>query len=39
MRYGVRLSRDGLAGAADLSDSRCKLQALIFSRDGSTSPC
>jgi len=38
VRYGVRLSRDGLAGTADLSDSRCKLQAVIFSRDGSASP-
>jgi hypothetical protein len=36
--FGVRLSRDGMAGTADLTDSRCQLRALIHSRTGATSP-
>jgi hypothetical protein len=38
IRFGVRASRDGLPGTADLSDSRCQLRVLIFSRDGTSSP-
>jgi hypothetical protein len=38
VRFGVRLGRDGLPGSGDLADSRCQLRALIYSRDGGSSP-
>jgi hypothetical protein len=38
VRFGVRMSRDGMAGTADLTDSRCQLRALIYSRTGAASP-
>jgi hypothetical protein len=38
VKFGVRVSRDGLPGTTDLADSRCKLRAAIMSRDGATSP-
>jgi len=38
VRFGVRMSRDGMAGTTDLTDSRCQLRALIFSRTGAASP-
>ena len=37
LRFGVRVARTG-AGSADLSDSRCQLRVLIFSRDGASPP-
>lgn len=36
--FGVRMSRGGIAGTADLADSRCQLRVLLFSRDGTSSP-
>jgi len=36
--WGVRLSRGGIAGTADLTNSRCQLRVLIHSRDGVASP-
>ena len=36
--FGLRVSRGGDAGTADLSDSRCKLRVLVYSRDGVASP-
>jgi hypothetical protein len=38
VRFGVRMSRDGMAGTSDLVDSRCQLRALIYSRTGAASP-
>jgi hypothetical protein len=38
IRWGVRMSRGGVPGTADIADSRCQLRALIHSRDGSFSP-
>ena len=38
VRFGVRMSRGGLAGAANLTDSRCALRVLVHSRNGTTSP-
>ena len=38
VRWGVRMTRGGIAGGADLSDSRCQLRALIYSRTGSATP-
>lgn len=38
LRWGVRVTRGGLPGTADLADSRCQLRVLLFSRDGATSP-
>ena len=38
VRFGVRMSRGGAAGAAGLSDSRCRLRVLVHSRNGSASP-
>ena len=38
VRWGVRMTRGGLAGTADLADSRCQLRALVYSRDGTASP-
>jgi hypothetical protein len=38
VRFGIRAERVVGAGTADLSDSRCQLRVLIFSRDGTTSP-
>jgi hypothetical protein len=37
-KWGVRMSRGGIAGATDLADSRCQLRALVYSRDGTVSP-
>ncbi len=37
-RWGVRMSRGGIAGSTDLADSRCQLRALVYSRNGSASP-
>lgn len=38
LRWGLRMSRGGIAGGADVSDSRCQLRVLVYSRDGSASP-
>jgi hypothetical protein len=38
VRFGVRVSRGGVAGTFDLADSRCKVRALVYSRDGAASP-
>jgi len=38
VRFGVRVSRGGVAGGTDLQDSRCQLRVLVYSRTGSTSP-
>ena len=37
-RWGVRMTRGGLAGSTDLADSRCQLRALVYSRNGTTAP-
>jgi hypothetical protein len=38
VRWGVRMTRGGIAGTTDLADSRCQLRALVYSRDGTVSP-
>ena len=38
VRWGVRMTRGGIAGAIDLADSRCQLRVLVYSRDGAASP-
>jgi len=38
VRFGLQMSRGGVAGATDIADSRCQLRALIYSRTGTSSP-
>ena len=38
MRIGVQMGRGAGSGTADLTDSRCELRALVFSRNGTVSP-
>ena len=38
VRWGMRMTRAGLAGTTDLSNSRCQLRVLVFSRTGTGSP-
>ena len=38
VRWGVRMTRGGLPGGANLADSRCRLRVLVYSRDGAASP-
>jgi hypothetical protein len=38
VRFGVRVTRGGLAGAADLVNSRCAVRVLVYSRNGTVSP-
>lgn len=38
VRWGVRMTRGGIAGGTDLLDSRCQLRALVYSRTGASSP-
>jgi hypothetical protein len=38
VRFGLRVDRGGLAGTADVADSRCVLRVVIGSRDGAVSP-
>jgi hypothetical protein len=38
VRFGVQLSRAGLAGPGDVSDGRCQLRVSIYSRNGAASP-
>ena len=36
--FGLQVSRDGLPGSANLSDSRCNLRALLQNRNGTFAP-
>lgn len=38
VRWGLRVSRGGIAPGGDLTDARCQLRSLVYSRDGSSSP-
>lgn len=38
VRFGTRLSRGGVAGTTNLSDSRCQTRVLVYSRTGAASP-
>jgi hypothetical protein len=38
VRWGVKMTRGGAPGSADLTDSRCQLRVLVYSRDGASSP-
>ena len=38
VRFGLQLSRGGQAGTTDLTDSRCQVRVMIYSRTGTTSP-
>jgi len=38
VRWGLRVSRGGIAGSANLTDGRCQLRSLVYSRDGATTP-
>lgn len=38
VRFGLRLSRGGVASAVDLTDSRCQMRAMIYSRTGAAPP-
>lgn len=38
MRFGVRMGRGAGSGSANLTDSRCELRTLIYSRNGLSSP-
>jgi hypothetical protein len=38
VRFGMEVSRDGLPGTGDLSDSRCVLRVGFGNRNGTTSP-
>jgi hypothetical protein len=38
VRWGVRVTRGGLPGTAQLSDSRCQLRVLVHSRNGASAP-
>jgi len=38
VRFGVAVNRGGVAGTADLTDSRCQLRVSIVSRTGAASP-
>ena len=37
VRFGVRVVRVG-SGSADISDSRCNVRMVVYSRDGQASP-
>ena len=36
--FGVRVTRGGVAGSGGLTDGRCQLRVLVYSRTGATSP-
>jgi len=36
--FGVRVTRGGVAGSGDLTDGRCHLRVLVYSRTGANSP-
>jgi hypothetical protein len=38
VRFGLRLRRGGIASAVNLTDSRCQLRAMIYSRTGAAPP-
>ena len=38
VRFGLQLSRGGQGGTTDLTDSRCQVRVLVYSRTGTTSP-
>jgi hypothetical protein len=38
VRWGVRVTRAGIAGGADLADTRCQLRVLIDNRNGTATP-
>ena len=38
VRWGMRMTRGGLPGTADLANSRCRLRVLVFNRTGAASP-
>jgi len=38
VKWGVRMTRGGIAGSTNLTDSRCQLRVLVYSRDGIVSP-
>jgi hypothetical protein len=38
VRFGLKMSRGGQAGTTDLTDSRCQVRVMIYSRTGTTSP-
>lgn len=38
VRFGARVTRGGLPGTADLSDGRCQVRVLVYSRTGASSP-
>jgi len=38
VRWGMRMTRGGIAGSTDLADSRCQLRVLVYSRNGDASP-
>jgi hypothetical protein len=37
-RFGLRMTRGGVAGPADITESRCLLRVMVYSRTGSASP-
>jgi hypothetical protein len=37
-RFGLRVSRGGASGSADLTDSRCNLRALVSNRNSTFAP-
>jgi hypothetical protein len=38
VRFGLRLSRGGITSGVDLTDSRCQMRAMIYSRTGAAAP-
>lgn len=38
VRFGAQANRGGIASGTDLTDSRCELRVLVYSRDGTSSP-
>jgi hypothetical protein len=38
VRFGAKMTRGGVAGATNLTDSRCQLRVLVYSRTGAASP-
>jgi hypothetical protein len=38
VRFGAKVTRGGIAGSVDLTDSRCQLRALVYNRNGTAPP-
>ncbi len=38
VRFGLQLSRGGVVSSVDLTDSRCQMRALVYSRTGASPP-